>query len=53
MKIETFSAFTEKGLSAKVNEFLENNTVEVIDIKFSTSISYLGAMVIYKTLNKE
>lgn len=48
MKIETFSGFTEKGLSKKVNEFLDNNDVEVVDIKYSSSVFYMGAMVIYK-----
>ncbi|WP_198520761.1 hypothetical protein [Alteribacter populi] len=48
MKVETFIGFTEKGLSKKVNKLLDDNSVEVVDIKFSSSLFYLGAMVIYK-----
>ncbi|CDQ41589.1 MULTISPECIES: hypothetical protein [Virgibacillus] len=51
MKIETFTGFTEQGLSKKVNRFLEDNPIEVVDIKFSSSIFYMGAMVIYNTHN--
>lgn len=48
LKVETFAGFTEKGLSKKVNSFLDDNPVEVVDIKFSSTIFFMSAMVIYK-----
>lgn len=48
MKVETFSGLTEKGLSKKINNFLDGKSIEVVDIKYSTSLFYMGAMVIFK-----
>lgn len=52
MKVVTFSGFTEKGLSNKINNFLASHDVEIIDIKYSASIFYMGALVIYKRKEK-
>lgn len=48
MKVEIFSGFTEHSLSKKINEFLNNNPMEVVDIKYSATLFYMGAMVIFK-----
>lgn len=48
MKVITFSGFTERGLSNKINNFLAKNDVEVVDIKYSASLLYMGALVMYK-----
>jgi hypothetical protein len=48
MKVKTFTGFTESGLDRKINAFLDGRSIEVVDIKFSSSLFYLGAMVIYK-----
>ncbi|MGM8363930.1 hypothetical protein ACLIBG_00480 [Virgibacillus sp. W0181] len=48
MKIKTFYGFSEKGLDKKVNEFLNDYSIEVVDIKFSTPIFFFSAMVMYK-----
>ncbi|WP_175618720.1 hypothetical protein [Oceanobacillus kimchii] len=47
MKIKIFTGLSEQVLSKKVNRFLEVNSIEVVDIKLSSSIFYMGVMVIY------
>lgn len=49
MRIKTFYGWSEKGLDRKVNEFLEDPVLEIIDIKFPTPVFYFCAMVMYKT----
>lgn len=46
MRMRTFIALTEKGLW-KLNNFLKGNALDVIDIKHSSSLFYMGALVIY------
>ncbi|MCR8847887.1 hypothetical protein NQ095_05670 [Rossellomorea sp. SC111] len=48
MKISMFRSMTETGLNRKVNQFLEDSNVEVINIKFSMTIFDCGALVMYK-----
>ncbi|MGD6846665.1 hypothetical protein [Rossellomorea aquimaris] len=48
MKITTFRSMTESGLNKKVNNFLENQTIEIIDVKFSITIFDYGVMILYK-----
>lgn len=50
LKVQIFTGFTETGLSRKINKFIDNNSVEVVDIKFSTSFFYMGAIVIYRKM---
>ena len=50
MRTKTFTAMTEGGLDNKINKFLgfiEQRGIEVIEIKFSGSLFYIGAMIIY------
>ena len=49
MRVKTLSGWSEKSLDRKINEFLENPSVEMVDIKFATPIFFFSAMVIYKT----
>lgn len=49
MRIRTFYGWSEKSLDRKVNEFLEDTALEIVDIKFATPVFYFSAMVIYKT----
>lgn len=48
MKVKTFSAMSEKGLDKKVNQFLNDISAKIEDIKFSSSIFIVYAMIIYK-----
>ncbi len=57
MKVKLFDEAHEKDLEKAINDFLnENNTIEVVDIKFDVSCSMFGedqiycfsAMVIYQ-----
>lgn len=48
LRIKTFYAWSEKSMDKKVNEFLEEPTLEIIDIKFPTPVFYFCAMVMYK-----
>ena len=47
MKVKIFDESHEKDLENKINNFLENNNIEVIDIKFSTAIMNIGEDQIY------
>ncbi|WP_142828887.1 sporulation protein Cse60 [Planococcus soli] len=48
MRVKTFYGYSEKSIDRKINEFLEDTTLEIIDIKFTAPIFYFSAMVIYK-----
>ncbi|MFC0562245.1 sporulation protein Cse60 [Halalkalibacter alkalisediminis] len=48
MKVKTFYGWSEKGMDKKVNEFLKDTSIEIVDIKFSSPIFFFSAMVIYK-----
>ena len=47
MKVKTFTASTEKILDEKVNEFISNPLIEVIDIKYCAN-TYLSTMIVYR-----
>ncbi len=47
MKVEAFTGFTENGLSRKINKFIKRDSVKVIEIKFSSTLFYMSALVIY------
>lgn len=56
MKVKSFSDRRVERVDYLVNSFIEENEVEVVDVKFSTAIKFDGsfgsviysAMVIYK-----
>lgn len=48
MKVKTFYGWSEKSMDRKINEFLEETGLEIVDIKFATPIFFFSAMVIYK-----
>ncbi|HGN7233086.1 TPA: hypothetical protein ACK0EI_002693 [Staphylococcus aureus] len=48
MNTKILTGMTESSLSRKINKFINDNQIEVIDIKFSSSVFYFGAMIIYK-----
>ncbi|MGT3749683.1 hypothetical protein ACVTLR_15000 [Staphylococcus aureus] len=48
MNTKIFTGMTESSLERKINKFIKDNQIEVIDIKFSCSVFYLGVMIIYK-----
>lgn len=48
MRVKTFYGYSEKSIDRKINEFLEDAALEIIDIKFSAPIFYFSAMVVYK-----
>ena len=47
MKVKVFDESHEKDLEEQINKFLKENDVDIIDIKFSTSIGILGEEQIY------
>ena len=55
MKVKLFDLEDEKDLEKEINNFLDNNDIEVIDIKYSVSSSIyseeqifcFSAMIIY------
>ena len=47
MKVKVFDESHEKDLEERINNFLKENDVDIIDIKFSTSIGILGEEQIY------
>ncbi|ABR48058.1 hypothetical protein Amet_1893 [Alkaliphilus metalliredigens QYMF] len=48
MKTKIFYAFNEKTVESKVNDFLENSSVEVIDLKFSATVFYFSVLILYR-----
>ncbi|WP_166669555.1 hypothetical protein [Paenisporosarcina antarctica] len=52
MKVNSFFAWNNEKLDEKINEFLSSNDdIEVIDIKFSSTMFYFSSMIIYKNHN--
>ena len=55
MKVKVFDYEDEKDLEEEINNFLENNNIEVIDIKYQVAVSVFSeeqvfcfsAMIIY------
>ena len=55
MKVKIFDENHEKDLEDAINEFLDNNDIDVIDIKYQVSVSMFSeeqvfcfsAMIIY------
>ena len=56
MQVKIFDESHEKDLEQAINEFLENNDIEVIDIKYQVGVSVFSeeqifcfsAMIIYE-----
>lgn len=48
MKVRTFNCWSDKNLDDRVNQFLSNENIEVLEIQFSTTIFTFNAMIIYK-----
>lgn len=48
MKIKTFYDLDNKKLDEKVNAFLDNSNIEMVDIKFRTGIFFFAVMVLFK-----
>lgn len=61
MKVKVFDEEHEKDLEAEVNKFLNENDVDIIDIKLSSSCAIYGeeqlycftALIIYKDILEE
>ena len=47
MKIKVFDESHEKDLEEAINNFIKENEIDVIDIKFSVSASLYGEEQIY------
>lgn len=47
MKVKIFDENHEKDLEEAINKFLKENTIDVVDIKYSTSIGIIGEEQIY------
>lgn len=48
MRIKTYRSMFTHALDNKINEFIRQNNIEVIDIKYSVSMFDVSAMIIYK-----
>jgi len=47
MKVKIFDESHEKDLELKINKFLSENNIEVIDIKYQLSTSIFGEEQVY------
>ncbi|MDV2582346.1 hypothetical protein [Alkalibacillus haloalkaliphilus] len=48
MRVKSFYGMSNDKLDQRINEFLDSQHIEVIDVKFSSTMFYFSAMVIYK-----
>jgi hypothetical protein len=48
MKIKVFSAFSESSLERKVNSFITDTNINVLQIQFQASFGSIYAMVSYE-----
>ena len=59
MKVKLFDESHEKDLEQDINDFLKENSVDIIDIKFSVAVSLFSdeqiycfsALIMYKNKN--
>lgn len=47
MKVKIFDESHEKDLETAINEFLEENEIEVIDIKYEVAVSVFSEEQVY------
>lgn len=47
MKVKIFTSISEKSLENKVNDFIQNNNIEVKDIQYSSSVFYVSVCIVY------
>ncbi|WP_192894730.1 hypothetical protein [Neobacillus notoginsengisoli] len=48
MKAKTIIGYTEKGFDKKVNDFLSDASLEIIDVKFSSPVFFFAVLILYK-----
>ncbi|MEE1132949.1 MAG: hypothetical protein UHX00_15130 [Caryophanon sp.] len=48
MKAKTIMAYSERGFDKKMNEFLTNTSIEVIEIQYSATLFGFTALILYK-----
>lgn len=48
MKAKTIVGWSEKGFDKKVNAFLSDTSLEIIDVKFATPIFFYTVLILYK-----
>lgn len=48
MRVKTFTAWTETGLDKKVNEFLQDSSIEIIEVKYASPFFVYSVMILYK-----
>jgi hypothetical protein len=61
MKVKVFDEGHEKDLEESINNFIKENNIDIIDIKFNSSCSIYGeeqiycfsALIMYESNNKE
>lgn len=61
MKVKVIDEEHEKDLENSINDFIKENNIDIIDIKFSSSCSIYGeeqvycfsALIMYETIKEE
>ncbi|WP_169817998.1 hypothetical protein [Caryophanon latum] len=48
MKAKTIIAYSETGFDKKMNEFLSDPSIEVMEIQYSATILAFTALILYK-----
>jgi len=47
MNVKILTGWTEKGMEKKIHEFINDSSIEVIDIKLTSQLIFLCTMVLY------
>ena len=53
MKIKVFHAMSEKGLEKKVNPFLAESGIKVLQIQYAASFNGISVMIVYEDAEQE
>lgn len=48
MKAKTIYGWSEKDFDSKLNMFLSDTSIEIIEVQFSSTIFHYAALVLYK-----
>ncbi|WP_167553196.1 hypothetical protein [Evansella clarkii] len=50
MKAKTIVAYSDSGFDKKLNAFLSDPAIEIVDVKFSSPIFSYTALILYKEI---
>ena len=48
LKVKTIVGYSEKALDKKVNDFLSDTSLEIIEVQYSSNLFFHSVLILYK-----